>query len=108
MLVNEQSRSLPESSNNTPRLKPTEQTASPLDALSAFNAVAALAAAQQQGQNSSMFPNNELGSNSKNLMQLMSTVSPSSSANIYQRNYLEAFRFYKAAYGTAANSTNSH
>ena len=89
-------------------------TSAPLDALKAFNAVAALAAAQQQASpgifsaNSEQFPAMcNMPSTSKHIMQLMSSISPTSSSASYQRSYLEAFKFYKEAYGSAATTSGS-
>lgn len=91
--------------------KQNSESTSPLEALTAFNAVAALAAAHQgpqsvfqshQNQEQFLASANLAPASSKHLMQFMSSVAPSSA---YQRSYLEAFRFYKAAYG--ANMQNS-
>ncbi len=81
----------------------------PLDALAAFNTVAALAAAQQHHHHTEQFPAimGTTPSTSKHLIQLMSSsVSPTATSSAYQRSYLEAFKFYKAAYGSAAASTS--
>jgi len=97
---------------------------SPINAITAFNAV--LAAAQQSQNNiysntqkhehlvanskvegSELIPLSILPGTSKNLMQIKSSMSPTA-AIAYQRSYLEAFRLYKAAYGTTSyNSVNS-
>lgn len=89
-------------------------TPAPLDALKAFNTVAALAAAQQQAPPGIFSANSEqfqamcnTPSTSKHLMQIMSSISPPSSSASYQRSYLEAFNFYKAAYGSAATTSGS-
>ena len=104
----------------------TNSPMSALEALSALNATAAfnaaaIASVQQQGHHSlfqtgttntnnanvlsSSFP--QTSPNSKSLMHFLSTAAtPPQSSTSYQRNYMEAFRFYKAAY-TAANIGNS-
>ncbi len=121
MVKNEENKlksSFPEDVSRKPADYTKQQHAepSPLDALTALNAVAALAVAQQ-GQHS-VFPNHLsheqflanpgntprstpppiIPGTSKHLMQFMSSVAPTA-ASAYQRSYLEAFRFYKAAYG---------
>ena len=103
----------------------TNTPISALEALSALNATAAfnaaaIASVQQQGHHSMFQTGSANSSNAhassssfsqtsptpKSLMHFFSAAASPQSSTAYQRNYMEAFRFYKAAY-TAANISNS-